>query len=107
MTEPQQDTLVVHIELDSRINFASQQNDVPVVKVLHVENLMDEAIYGIQVNISAEGDVRNAIVPCRSKARPPSANPQRPTRYRGSYRTPLKSRDRSQVRPKSGLKDRV
>ena len=56
MTEQQQDTLVVRVELDARINFASQQNDVPVVKVLHVENLTDEAIHNVQVSISAEPD---------------------------------------------------
>ena len=56
MTEPQQDALVVRAEIDTRINFASQQNDVPVVKVLHVENLTDEAINDVQVRISAEPD---------------------------------------------------
>ena len=56
MTEPHGETLVIRAELDARINFATQQNDVPVVKVLHVENLTDEPVHNVQVRISAEPD---------------------------------------------------
>ena len=56
MTESHEETLVVRTELDRRINFAMQQNDVPVVKALHVENLTSELLNNIEVKVSSEPD---------------------------------------------------
>lgn len=46
----------VQIELDRRINFAMQQNDVPVVKALRVENRTDAALRDVEVRIFSEPD---------------------------------------------------
>jgi very-short-patch-repair endonuclease len=40
--------------LDARINFALQQNDVPVVKMVRVRNLGEEPLRDIELRISAE-----------------------------------------------------
>ncbi|MCI0436319.1 MAG: carboxypeptidase regulatory-like domain-containing protein, partial [Gemmatimonadetes bacterium] len=42
----------IHVELDRRINFAMQQNDVPVVKTLHLENLTDEVVRDLELSIT-------------------------------------------------------
>jgi len=54
--EPRQVTAAaaVRVELDHRINFAMQQNDVPVVQALHVVNQSDEPLRDLRVRISAE-----------------------------------------------------
>lgn len=46
----------IHVELDRRINFAMQQNDVPVVKTLHLENLTDEVVRDLELSITTEPD---------------------------------------------------
>ena len=48
--------LALRIELDPRINFASQQNDVPIVKALHVDNTTDEPLEGVEVEIQGRPD---------------------------------------------------
>ena len=53
MTDPQS-PLVVRIDVDRRINYAMQQNDVPVVKALHIENRTDATLRDLQVRICAE-----------------------------------------------------
>ena len=54
MTEEGLSQLEVRIDLDRRINFAMQQNDIPVVKMLHVENRGDAPLRDLQVRISTE-----------------------------------------------------
>lgn len=44
----------LRIELDRRINFAMQQNDVPVVKAIHVENISDQPLRDVRLSITAE-----------------------------------------------------
>ena len=46
--------IVVQAELDSRINYAMQQNDVPVVKSLIIENGESEVLRDLEIRISAE-----------------------------------------------------
>ena len=42
------------VELDSRINFAMQQNDVPVIKNIRVENRAANPIQDLTVRVRAE-----------------------------------------------------
>ena len=44
----------IHIELDSRVNFAMQQNDVPVVKSLVVRNSTTREYLDLRVRITSE-----------------------------------------------------
>ena len=44
----------LRIDLDRRINFAMQQNDVPVIKTLQIENYSDQPLLDLEVRISAE-----------------------------------------------------
>ncbi len=49
-------TAMIHIDYDHRVNFAMQQNDVPIVKRLRIENLTDgdltDVIVGLWINCS-------------------------------------------------------
>ena len=42
------------VQLDSRINYALQQNDVPVVKEIHIENLSATPIKDLRLEVRAE-----------------------------------------------------
>lgn len=59
-TDPHQDSLAselqvfLRVDLDHRINYAMQQNDVPIVKVLHVENRGDEPLRDVGIRITAD-----------------------------------------------------
>src|SRR5262245_3918 len=46
----------VHLraQIDRRINFATQQNDVPVVKIIHVENRSDASLRDLRLRITSE-----------------------------------------------------
>src|SRR4030067_2607312 len=44
----------LHFSLDPRINFAMQQNDVPVVKSLAIENRSGSVLRNLLVRIKAE-----------------------------------------------------
>ena len=44
----------IRIELDGRINFAMQQNDVPVIKSLVIDNPLDRALENLRVQVSGE-----------------------------------------------------
>ena len=46
--------IALHFSLDPRINFVMQQNDVPVVKRLAIENRSGSALRNLQVRIKAE-----------------------------------------------------
>lgn len=54
MTDEASKLIDLRVEVDSRINFAMQQNDVPIVKALHIENRADTPLRDIEVRISAE-----------------------------------------------------
>lgn len=54
MTDESPQLIDLRLELDRRINFAMQQNDVPVVKALHIENRTDVPLRDLQIRISAE-----------------------------------------------------
>ena len=41
----------IHFEYDQRVNFAMQQNDVPIVKRLSIENLTDEDLTDVIVGV--------------------------------------------------------
>jgi hypothetical protein len=41
-------------QIDQRINFATQQNDVPVVKTVHVENGSDATLHDLRLRITSE-----------------------------------------------------
>ena len=43
--------VVIEVECDRRINYAMQQNDVPIVKLLRIKNVGDP-IEGLQVRVS-------------------------------------------------------
>lgn len=46
--------VALRVDLDRRINFAMQQNDVPVVKALHIENPTATPLRDLAVHISVE-----------------------------------------------------
>lgn len=46
--------LVIRIEFDPRVNYAMQQNDVPVLRRLQIENTGDSPIRELRLQISAE-----------------------------------------------------
>ncbi len=46
--------VVVHLEVDPRVNYAMQQNDVPVVKRLRIENVSTEPLRDVVVRIRME-----------------------------------------------------
>ena len=54
MSEDLQQGLALRIDLDHRINFAMQQNDVPVVKALRVENNSTLELRDIECRIAVE-----------------------------------------------------
>ncbi|MBT7454586.1 MAG: hypothetical protein HN796_11915, partial [Gemmatimonadetes bacterium] len=89
MTEAHEKSLVVRVELDSRINFASQQNDVPVVKSLKVENETDESLQDVEVRITGEPNfcepwsTRIATVPAGGIYSVPAVDLQLSGRYLG------------------------
>ena len=56
MKDQQSDLVDLSVELDPRIHFSMQQNDVPVVKVLRVENRSDRPLRDLEIRISAEPD---------------------------------------------------
>jgi len=53
MTEPRE-RLAVRSEIDRKTNFASQQNDFPVVKSFHIDNQTTESFLDVEVRISGE-----------------------------------------------------
>lgn len=54
MTDESSKLVELRVDVDSRVNFAMQQNDVPVVKALHIENRADTPLRDLEVRISAE-----------------------------------------------------
>jgi hypothetical protein len=54
MPEEVHQAVTLRVELDSRINFAIQQNDVPVVKAVNIDNLTELSLRDVTVEISAE-----------------------------------------------------
>ena len=44
----------IRIEFDGRINFAMQQNDVPVVKSLVIDNPLERPLENLRVHVSGE-----------------------------------------------------
>jgi very-short-patch-repair endonuclease len=54
MTDEHSQVVDLRVELDRRINFAMQQNDVPVVKVLRIENRTDTLLRDLEVRIATE-----------------------------------------------------
>ncbi|MFH1707858.1 MAG: DUF3320 domain-containing protein [Planctomycetota bacterium] len=46
--------VAIHIDLDPRVNYAMQQNDVPVVKRLCIENLSTEPLRDVVVRVRTE-----------------------------------------------------
>ena len=54
MTDDAPKLIDLRVNVDSRINFAMQQNDIPVVKALQIENRADTPLRDIEVRISAE-----------------------------------------------------
>src|SRR5690349_12674161 len=46
--------VAIHIDLDPRVNYAMQQNDVPVVKRLRIENLSPEPLCDVVVRMRTE-----------------------------------------------------
>ncbi len=56
--------LSIDVELDSTINYVMQQNGVPIVKLLRVSNLTDEALNDLTVTITAQPEffVSNVIM---------------------------------------------
>jgi very-short-patch-repair endonuclease len=52
---PHADALVrLRVDLDRRINFAMQQNDVPVVKTLHVDNQTGARLHDLRLRVHPE-----------------------------------------------------
>ena len=54
MSVSEQRKITIDLECDRRINFAMQQNDVPVVKALRIRNEEDDPIQDVVVSISTE-----------------------------------------------------
>ena len=54
MTDEISQAVNVRVDLDDRVNFAMQQNDVPMIKVLHIENHTDAPLSDLEVRIAAE-----------------------------------------------------
>jgi very-short-patch-repair endonuclease len=54
MTDESSQLIDLRVECDRRINFAMQQNDVPVVKALRIENRTETPLRDLEVRISAE-----------------------------------------------------
>ncbi len=48
--------IAISVELDPRIHYAMQQNDVPVVKAVHIENHSEVPLLDLEVRISTEPD---------------------------------------------------
>ena len=46
--------VTIEVDLDPRVNYAMQQNDVPVVKRLRIENLSTEPLRDIIVRVRTE-----------------------------------------------------
>ena len=46
--------VMIELELDRRINFAMQQNDVPVVKLLRVANRGDTVLRDLKVEVQSD-----------------------------------------------------
>ena len=46
--------LALRVDLDRRINFAMQQNDVPAIKAIHIENAGDVTVKDLTVRITTE-----------------------------------------------------
>jgi len=53
---PRPGPVELRVELDRRVNWAMQQNDVPLVKAVRVENLGAEPIPDLELHIRAEPD---------------------------------------------------
>jgi len=70
----------LRVELDRRVNFAAQQNDVPVIKGLHVDNHAESSLTDITLRISAEPafaerwEARIASIPTGSSYQVPAVD---------------------------------
>ena len=70
----------IEIEIDDRINFALQQNDVPVIKSLAIDNPLDRSLENLRIRVSGEPgfcepwEARLAMVPPRSSHKFRSVN---------------------------------
>ena len=53
-TYPSEPEPAVQLEFDARINFAMQQNDVPVIKSLVIDNPLDRPLEKLRVHVSGE-----------------------------------------------------
>lgn len=57
-SEPEQ--ILLSIELDRRINFAMQQNDVPPIKSIRIENQSDRSLNNLEIAIYSEPEFSKA-----------------------------------------------
>ncbi len=51
----------VHLDYDPRVNYAVQQNDVPVLRRLGIENLTDGALSDLTVQVTSDPDFSAAL----------------------------------------------
>ena len=56
MNDQHSPTINLNAELDHRINFAMQQNDVPVVKTVHIANRSHASLRELRLRITSEPD---------------------------------------------------
>jgi hypothetical protein len=54
MDSEQPSRILLQAEIDRRINFAMQQNDVPIVKALHIRNASETALRDLRIRITTE-----------------------------------------------------
>ena len=53
-TQPRPPEPTIRLEFDDRVNFAMQQNDVPVIKSLIIDNPLDRPLENLRVHVSSE-----------------------------------------------------
>ena len=56
VVEDPRSSVQLRIELSRRINFAMQQNDVPIISAVHVDNASDAPLHDVRLRIAAEPD---------------------------------------------------
>lgn len=54
MNDRHQNKIILRAEIDQRINFAMQQNDVPVVKSIQIENSSERPLHDLRLRINSE-----------------------------------------------------
>ena len=54
-------TIKLHAQIDGRISFAMQQNDVPVIKTLQIENASDAPLRDIRIRITSEPEFADPL----------------------------------------------